>query len=182
MKLAVVFRAWDRFGSRAAGCLALLLLPVLLLGLGGCGVSPEGVAEEFVSRFAEHQFENLDHYVAADQRAEFREFLAQYQAALQEPKGPGQELQSRMVLDIDGIESEVVSEGEQTARVRLNIELDIQGPDKGLPFLTTPNQALAVTRATAEGSLDVMLVKEKGRWMVDVLASTQLWDEALNLW
>ncbi len=172
MKCAVRARIW-------AGPLLILLAVAFT---AGCGVSPEGVAEEFVTRFAERSFEDLDKYVAADQRAEFRDFLAEYQAGLAAPENPGQAMLSAMVLDVDDVDTKLVSEDKTSARVRLELDLDVKGPAKGEPFLDTPNQAVRIEKVSAEGSLDMMLVKEKGRWMVDVMATAELWEKAMSDW
>ena len=172
MRQRVRFQGW-------AWCFLIFLA---LAGITGCGVSPEGVAEEFVTRFAERAFENLDKYVAADQRAEFREFMAEYRDGLDNPRNPGQEMLAAMVLSVEDVESEVVSEDETSARVRISLEVEAVGPVKDAPFLDTDNKAILINEASAEGSLDIMLVKEKGRWMVDLMATSDLWDEALKFW
>jgi hypothetical protein len=172
MKCAVQARTWG----------GTLLIFLAVAFTAGCGVSPEGVAEEFVTRFAERSFEDLDKYVAADQRAEFRDFLAEYQAGLAAPENPGQAMLSAMVLDVDDVDTKLVSEDKTSARVRLDLDLDIKGPARGEPFLDTPNQAIQIEEISAEGSLDMLLVKEKGRWMVDVMATSELWDQAMAKW
>jgi len=174
MKYPVPFRAW---------AWTLPVLAVLALATG-CGVSPEGVAEEFATRFAERSFENLDKYVAADQRAEFRDFLAEYQAGLADPRNPGQKMLADMVLSIQDVEAEMIVENETTAKVRLLLEVEAEGAAQGsdAPFLDTPNQAFRITEATATGSLDIMLVKEKGRWMIDLMASAELWEDDFDEW
>lgn len=171
--------------SRLARGLACACLAAALLLSAGCGASPESVAEDAAVRFLERSFEDLDAYVAQGQRAEFRDWLAEFQGRLADPQEPDMVALAGMNVEVRRAAAGLLEEDLEHALVRLDLDLELtpgaQGRDVP-PFLAGSNQAVTLRLLRAKGTLDVALVKEQGRWRVDVASTTDLWEAGFADW
>lgn len=158
---------------------AMLVLAVLVLPLlSGCGASPDGVVEDFLTRVGDVRLEGVEGLAARAQQADVRQAVADFRARI----GGGDPALTRvfngLAMRLADVSCETLGQNGTQARVKAELSLRLTANDKD--FLGAPNGAVGLREVRAEGWLVFDLVKEEGRWRIDLAASERNWREAFQ--
>lgn len=166
---------------RFTGMMVLALAGLGVLLLAGCSASPEGVAEEFATRFAEKEFKDLDKYLVPEQREVFKREMDELAKELAAPDEATSKIIAAMEVDVRSVDGELIKETAEAARVRLTFDVEVEGPGSDA-FLISDSMGMTLNMVRAEGTLDFMLAKVKGQWRIDLDETVDLWEDGFATW